>query len=303
MQFRPVRSDTCNLRPTLKYLLEFLKSQPDKRVKLSEVFSAMRSPPYGVREGLAPLLLAIFASVHEQSIAFYDKGVFMRQMSSLDLMRLVKVPEDFEIQFCQLSGVRSDLFDRLIQVLGIQSFDRDRPDLLDVVRPLCVFAAELPAYTRKTNRLTEKAAMVRKTLLTAKEPARLLFEDLPKACGYSPFLSSARVAPVQVELFAEALKEAMAELKAAYPELQIRMKNSLADSFDLDGGQPFPRIREILAQRARPLLIGATEPRIKAFCHRLTDLQLAEASWMESLGSLICSMPPNKWADLEKASL
>lgn len=296
----PARSDTCKLRPTLKYLLEFLKSQPDKRVKLSEVFSAMRSPPYGVRDGLAPLLLAIFASVHEQSIAFYDKGVFMRQMSSLDLMRLVKVPEDFEIQFCQLSGVRSDLFDRLIQVLGIRSFDRNRTDLLDVVRPLCVFAAELPAYTRKTGKLTERTAMVRRSLLTAREPARLLFEDLPKACGYSPFLSTTRVAHGQVEHFAEALRESMAELKAAYPELQARMKNAIVESFDLDGGQLFPHIREILAQRARPLLIGAIEPRIKAFCHRLTDLQLPEDSWMESLGSLICCMPPNKWADLDE---
>lgn len=142
--------------------------------------------------------------------------------------------------------------------------------------------------------------MVRRSLLTAREPARLLFEDLPKACGYSPFLSTTRVAHGQVEHFAEALRESMAELKAAYPELQARMKNAIVESFDLDGGQLFPHIREILAQRARPLLIGAIEPRIKAFCHRLTDLQLPEDSWMESLGSLICCMPPNKWADLDE---
>lgn len=291
-------SDTCKLRPTLRYLLDFLKSQPDRRVKLSEVFSAMQTPPHGIRDGLAPLLLAVFASIHEQSIAFYDKGVFMRQISNLDVMRLVKMPEDFEIQFCELSGVRSELFERLIHVLGIRTLGRN--DLLDVVRPLCIFAAELPAYTRKTGRLTERAAMVRRSLLTAKEPARLLFEDLPKACGCATFLGSKRRGHDQVEDFAEALKESMAELKAAYPELHARMKKAILDSYDLDEGLPLTQTREILAQRARPLLVGATEPRIKAFCHRLTDLQLPDDSWMESLGSLICSMPPNKWADLDE---
>src|SRR5947209_8697917 len=111
-------------------------------------------------------------------------GVLFR---SLDLMRLTKIPEEFEIQYCKVTGVRSELFDKLVHVLGIKSSTKNRVDLLDVVRPLCVFAAHLPAYTHKTRNLSEQALAVRKSLLKASEPSTLLFRELPEACGFAPF--------------------------------------------------------------------------------------------------------------------
>jgi hypothetical protein len=50
----------------------------------------MRKAPFGIRDGLAPILLAVYAVINEQHIAFYDNGAFMREMGGLDVMRLVK---------------------------------------------------------------------------------------------------------------------------------------------------------------------------------------------------------------------
>ncbi len=297
-----VRSDPCRLRPILRFIQKLLVSQRDHRIKISEVFGAMRRPPYGVRDGLSPLLLAIFASIHEQNVAFYDNGSFMREVTSLDLMRLVKVPEDFELQYFDLKGVRSEVFHKLFHVLNLVSPRAVEADLLDVVRPLCVFAAELPAYSQKTSNLTERAQEVRKILLTAKDPSRLLFQDLPIACGYRAFSNSKAVERKEIQKFAEALKESLAELKGAYLELQDRMKTTLIESFDLNGAfKSFQELRTSLASRAGVLGICLTEPRVKAFCHRLADLQLAETQWLESLGSLVCSMPPNRWTDVDES--
>ena len=295
-------NDPCNLLPVLCFLRTFLESQPDARVRLSEVLSAMRQPPYGVRDGLSPLLLSIFMAIHEQNVALYDNGAFMRQVNSLDLMRMAKVPENFEIQYCKLTGVRSELFDKLVEVLGIEAGTKNRTDLLDVVRPLCVFAAELPAYTQRTAKLSESALNVRKVLLGAKEPSRLLFQDLPKAFGYASFSKSERGDRGKIQHYAEALKAALSELKATYPDLQDRMKSALVDSFELEGSyDSFQQVRLFLARRAQPLVISITEPRSKAFCHRLMDVELQEAAWLESLGSFVCSMPPNKWTDADES--
>jgi hypothetical protein len=42
-----------------------------------------------------------------------------------------------------------------------------------------------------------------------------------------------------------------------------------------------------------------TEPRLKSFCLRLADTKLTETQWLESLGNLVCAMPPAKWRDAD----
>jgi hypothetical protein len=186
--------DVCHIRPALRRIGEILKEKADSRIRLSNLIAELRRPPYGIRDGLSPILISLFAVIHEQHIAFYDNGVFMREMVGLDIMRLTKVPEVFEIQYCKVAGVRSELFKRLLSLLEMEAPEAlthrsaacsgGKIDVLDVVRPLCVFAAQLHPYTHKTKRLSATSLAVRSALLSAREPSMLLFRDLPVACGF-----------------------------------------------------------------------------------------------------------------------
>lgn len=298
--------DTCYLRPALQRIGEILERKADSRIKLSEIIAELRQPPYGIRDGLSPILIALFAVLHEQHIAFYDTGKFMREMVGLDIVRLTKVPEVFEIQYCKVAGVRSELFKRLLTVLEQQapnllpsrratSATGGKTDVLDVVRPLCVFAAQLPQYTHKTKRLSATALAVRSVLLSAREPATLLFRELPVACGVT--VITADSSPEIVERLIDTLKEALSELRQAYMALQGEMKASLAGYFG--ASDSFNEAREQLSVRAKNILTSITEPRLKAFCLRLADSGLAEAEWLDSLGSFVCSIPPQKWTDMD----
>jgi hypothetical protein len=293
-----IKHDTCNVRPALERIQQFLEERADSRVKVSEILADMRRPPYGVRDGLSPLLLAIFAVINEQHIAFYKNGSFMREMAGLNIMHLTKVPEAFEIQYCKVAGVRSDLYEKLLKVFELTPARREKVDLLDVVRPLCVFAAQLPTYTHKTKRLSGPALAVRNALLSGREPATLLFRQLPEACAFSPFSAESDKDSKEVQMFVEALKHALDELKLSYQELQDRIRRILIKEFDLAGG--FEIIRPTLARRADNILVAVSEPRLKAFCLRLIDASLPEPEWLESLGSFICSMPPSKWVDTDE---
>jgi hypothetical protein len=187
-----------------------------------------------------------------------------------------------------------------MHVLGIKSPAKNRIDLLDVVRPLCVFAAQLPAYTHKTKKLSEHALAVRRSLLNASEPSTLLFRELPEVCGFAPFSARESGTTSRVQDFVEALKNALSELRRAYPELQERMKTALVEAFDLGGAhKSFQEVRNALSLRAESILIAVSEPRLKAFCMRLLDCNLPESEWLESLGSFVSSMPPSKWTDAE----
>jgi len=291
------KKDHSRLGPVLARILEMVESAEISRVKVSDIFVELRKPPFGIRDGLSPILLAIFALVHQQHIAFYENGMFMREMVGLDLMRLTKVPDVFEIQYCKLAGIRSDVFRRLLEILGTNVPRSRKPDILDLVRPLCIFAAQLTPYAKKTRTASPTAAAVRAALLESREPATLLFRQLPEACGFPPFTTATRTKPNEVDHFVSSLKSALDELKMSYPRLQERMKTDLLEAFSLTIS--FRTARSTLAERANSCVPLVTEPRLKAFCNRLRDLELGDAEWLESLGSLLCSSPPPRWTDVD----
>jgi hypothetical protein len=291
------RRDPCALGPIFKRMHELLERTPDSRVRVSDLFAELRKRPYGVRDGLAPLLFAVFSVVHEQNLAFYENDAFLRHLSKEEFLRLVKVPQSFEVQYCRIEGVRSVVFEKLLELMHGDGSLARKPELLDVVRPLCQFAAQLPAFTHMTGKLSARAAAVREVLLHAEEPAILLFKQLPEACGFLEFASDRSPSVGEVQHFVTVLKQALAELKAAYPDLLNSMEIAVVAAFDRPGR--FEEVRRSLSAIATKLHFAVADSRLKAFCFRLADSTLPDTAWIESLGSLICAKPPSKWIDVD----
>jgi hypothetical protein len=274
-------------------MLQVLQQRRDRKVRVSELLDALHAPPFGVRDGLGLLLLAVFAQIYESELAFYEDGVFVREIAGPVMHRLVKKPESFELQYCRIAGVRSALFEQLVRALIPDRVLKGPPDVLDVVRPLCVFAANLPAYTQKTQRISTTARSVRAALSSSKEPAPLLFEELPHACGFKPFQATGRAAEkARAEQFVATLKGAYDELKNAYPDLVQSIKGTVGIAFDRR-----TNTRASLRTSAEPLLSAVTEPTLRTLCLRLLDEALEDNEWYEAIGGLVCQKPPSKWAD------
>jgi len=291
------RADKARILPVMHRIREIVQEQPDRRVNVASLFEQLRKPPFGVRDGIIPLLLAAFAVAHDSDIAFYKDGTFLREMNGEAMLVLTKAPERFEIQYCKIAGVRNTLFEKLIAALKLERSNDKKVELLDVVKPLCVFVAQLPAYVLNTKRLSQTALGVRDSILSAREPATLVFTALPNACGFEP-VSSKRTANNDVPAFVRMLRTALDELRAAYPELQQRLRERLREAFALPGS--FPQFRTSLASRAEHVLLTITEPKLRAFCLRLADDSLPESEWLESLGSYLALKPPSKWHDAEE---
>ena len=216
---------------------------------------------------------------HRQDIAVFEDGTFLREVREEDFLRLIKAPEYFEIQHSEIEGIRASVFDRLIKVLGIQQKSDERNSrILDVVQPLCTFVVQLPEYVHKTKKLSQEAIAVRDKLMSAGEPAPLLFRDLPIACGQTSFDVTESVEDSRVEDFAEELKTYLTELKDAYTELLGRLKSAIFEAFDAIDSSA-------LANRAQALRICVNESQLKALCNRLSDKNLSETKWIESVAS------------------
>src|SRR5260221_2808250 len=174
-----------------------------------------------------------------------------------------------------------------MDLIASTGISKEQPELLDVVRPLCVFAAQLPPYTRNTRQLSKMATEVREALLASVEPAGLVFRELPRVCGFHEFTGSTKIERKRIEGFVRALRGALGELQMAYPRMLDRIKAAVVGT--LRGEKTFSEFRVDLSRRARQVTIGVTEPRLKAFCNRLIDASLDDTASIGSLGSLLCS--------------
>src|SRR4029453_10552463 len=89
----------------------------------------------------------------------------------------------------------------------------------------------------------------------------------PAACGFAEFSSEKHPGSKKdVDLFVASLKNAISELKMAYPALHDSMKTDLVAAFELFSDADF---RAILSRRTQQLALAITEPALKSFCSRL----------------------------------
>ena len=292
-------ADSCHILPTLKQIDALLKSKIDKKLTVLELFVELRKPPFGIRDGLIPLLLAIYIIAHRQDIAIFEDGTFLPEIRRDDFLRLTKAPEYFEIQHSEIEGIRASVFDQLIKVLEIQKTSNERNSrILDVVQPLCTFVVELPEYVHNTKKLSQEAIAARNTLMSAGEPAPLLFRDLPIACGESPFDATESIDNMRVQDFATTLKTYLTELKNAYTELLERLKSAIFEAFEVSGSSA--QARGSLSRHTDALRVHVSETQLRALCGRLSDATLPETKWIESVASFIASKPPSYWHDSDE---
>lgn len=288
--------DWCNLLPALNAITARLKEPGvDALVPAPKLFKTLSGRPLGIREGLQPFILAIYLATHHQNVSVYEDGTYLYDVGGDAFLRLMKEPQFFHFQFSELSGVRSDVFSRLLHALELTPRDDDRSDLLDLVRPLAVFIArEVPEYCRRTTSLSATAIAVRAALLDAREPLKLVFTALPEACGMNAIIPGSTV---DTDLFSRRLKSALHEIRVAYPTLIARLNRAISAAFRITDER---RARTMIADRASQLSVAVTEPALKAFALRLADKVLDDRAWVESVANLLARKSPERWVGMDE---
>ncbi|MDQ8203339.1 hypothetical protein [Pelagicoccus sp. SDUM812003] len=284
------RGDPLNLRPALDAIIAALEEQPDRRVPVIEIYDRLRLPPFGVRDGLVPLLLLTVFTVHESEIAIYEDDIFQAEIEENLAMRLARRPETFEFQLCRINGVRKELISEIAKTINTEHAEHTH--LLSIVRPLCLFIDQLPEYVQKTDNLSDQAREVRKAIENAREPSDLVFKRIPQALGIEP--SDKKNASV----VGQELSRVLFELRRSYPELLSGMAKSITAAFAWKGS--FEDWRRSISEPAETVLVGLSDTELRSFCFKLIDDVTSETEWLEALGSIITRCPPSRWKDRDK---
>lgn len=273
---------------------QMLADSEAQRLPLRKVYDVLSRPPYGVRMGVLPVVVVAAIMEARQEVAIYEDGAFLPALDGPEIERLVRSPDRFALQRYIVAGPRKMLVTEMVDELSISGGE---PTVLGIVRMLVRLTTNLPGFTRNTRRLLDSTKRVREVLLRAKEPAPLLFVQLPAALGYDTVPSQGSVKRKQLRDYAKDLRAALKELSLAYELLLSEFAERLADSFSL--ASDLPLLRSELVERARGILPKTADVSLKSFLIRVLSEQMSDAEWLESVATVLAGKPPKNWHDTD----
>jgi hypothetical protein len=285
------------VRELWKAIDGFLAETENGRKTVESLFELLRQPPFGLKDGVLPVLLAAVLVHGHSQVALYEEGSFVPRPNAAVFERLFRSPQKFELQRFRIAGPRAEVFQQYAAMLT--RTDGGKPDLLGIVRPLVRVVKELPEYVGKTRQISEAAQRVLRAVREARQPDRLLFIDLPAACGFPPFEASGKVNAAQVDAYFTQMRSAFAELQRAYPHLLAEIEKLILKAFGQEGQLAKARLQ--IEHDARLVLNVAVDAKLKAFLMRAADNAIEDTTWLESIATLLAGKPPTHWDDQDRA--
>ena len=288
-------------------IAQFCLSANDKPLSIQQLYQQLASPPYGVKHGIIPVLLAALLLYYTDEVSVYKDGTFIPVLGSEHFELLVKDPSRFTVKHIEVAGLRSQVFRELEAILRTspakgRAGSRNLT-ILSVVKPLVQFVRKLPAYTLKSKRISSEAQAVIQTLLQIQEPDKLLFFALPQACGLEPIrIEPPEANPIAHEtdtatarIFREQLVQVLREIHSAYETLLTECETLLYGAFGLRSDRQ--QIRLDLQFRAKYLLGNCLEASLNRFVRAAADETVSDRTWLESLVMIVADKPAEVWTD------
>ena len=292
----PSPEDEFNFEPFWQEIKDFLDASESGPRSFEALTDVLIAPPYGLKQGVLPLIFVLALLHHQDDIALYENKVYTPYLTKEIIERLTKRPQDFTVQRFKIAGLRRSIFKEYAQALF--SDKSEVHDIISVARPLAKFMVELPEYTQQTKRLSDEALGVRDAFRMAKSPQKLLFELIPAACGHSASSKQGGSAG-----FSGVLIEVLRELKYAQPKLQDETQLRFCEVFRLDKKASLHQLRQILHGRFSGLENYTIDSDgLKAFLQRTVISDTDDAEWFNNLLDFLGRKHLEKWTDIDRDS-
>jgi hypothetical protein len=287
----PVIKDKLNLRPCWEFLLNNVFQEDSELNRLDELFGRLSKNPYGVIDGLHPVLLCAFLLVYADEITLYREGTFLPEPSVADFEVLMRRPELFAVAGCRVAGGRAAVIDRLASGLSVKAAT------VPVVRALFKMVRSLPEYAWKTRHLSERTLALRDAFVSARSPERFIFDSVPKSLGVMDFGTN-NASAEETELFFCLLNESLQEWSACANKALDTTRDILLEACGLPKGVAG---WETLRAQALRLESIVTNSQLLTFVRRVNQSG-SGSEGIESVLGLIAGRPPGCWGDEDVSS-
>ena len=279
------RDNDYNFMAVWKTITKFLSSTQQSAQDISQLDSVLSNPPYGVKKAVLPIFYMSVYLCQQDEIAVYEDRSYVPYFTIEHLERFLKRPQTFSFQQFKIEGVTQTLIKEYEK--GLFEGGKSK-NILSLFKPMAMFIKGIPEYTKQTNNLSKTAQKIRGAFKHPKSPQDLLFEKLPKACGYGN---------KPLKGFGEALKKALYEIKNAYPDMLSQQENALKKVFNLKQEDDLEKLRIRATETCEQLKEYTLDKNLRIFLDGVTTNFGDDHNWLERLLSLIVNKASKSWND------
>lgn len=285
-------TDPCRLAPLWQKAFEHVKAHAGRTVAFSELFDEWRKPPFGVKDGMMPLLAVAFVLSHRDKIAVYRDGIFRAKFDDVDVDYLAKDPTFIQLRWMDLGEIARRLLSSMAEV--VRDLDKTNElvhlEPIDVARGLVSIYDQLPKWTERTMRLSSNAVNIRDLFKRAHDPNQFLFDDIPGTLGEDFSLADEE----DLRRIIGSVRDGLEELVQAYPAMLHRLRDLMLAELQVPNVSP-QSLAELRA-RAENIRQLAGDFRLDAFVGRLSQYDGSDERF-EGIASLAANKPPHDWVD------
>jgi hypothetical protein len=276
-------------------------AQATRERPVDELFQLLMAPPYGVKSGVAPVIIVAALLMTHDEVAVFEEGTYQPSLSPDLIERLIKAPDRYSIKYVPVGGGQRHLvLEQIAAELGVTptlhhpSISRN-PALLVITRELLNQMRSLSGYAARTQRLSSHAIAVRRALIAARDPDDLLFTALPRALDLQPIRAEAESSQDLAREYASRLSAALREIRAADAALRIEVARILAREFRVP--EEIPALRQTLAARAAAFEEEVHEPELRGFIALALNDGLSDDDWLDPVAVRIIRSGLANWTD------
>lgn len=291
-KFNRPSSKDLGLQKVWDYISTSLESSDLRRKNVASLFQELECSPFGLARGFIPILFCAFVIANTDNVALYEQDIFVPEISTPVMERLMRNPTYFSAVSFDLCGDRTLVIERFAQAYNVPN------KLLAVLRPLYAGLKSLPQYTILSSNLNSEAINVRETILRAKAPELLLFIDLPKVFNLEPFKADAFVDHHKINEFFNRLNTAFSALVDCYPNLLRQIKTDILAMFNVTSEDP--KWMDKIASSAETLIKVVTDQDLRNFLVRAKINNMDQRQYLEAMAGAIVGQAPAAWSKDEE---
>jgi len=268
-----------------------------ERVSISQIQSQLSRAPYGLKEGVLPLLSFAVLTSRKNDLAIYEHGSLILDLDDAVLERLAKNPANFTVRnYAAKSKSRSLYLNEIVSAFGISNADTE-DTFIQIVKALYREMYALNPYAKNTKTsLSKQSVSIRQAFLTASEPDRLLFEQIPQIIGIEPVYPETKLTLSQASSAAFSIAEYFRELKSSYPRLLEAIRKSIAEATSTNG--ELVSMRKQLQGQATNLEGRVLDKSLHSFVVAIQRDELSNQEWLENLAMVtLDGTPARSWND------
>ncbi len=207
--------------------------QTEQGLPVEPLIRQLMSPPYGIRPGVIPVLLAAVLRHHLMVLTIRENGRAVTPIDGKLLTSMVFNPSHYSIEIGEWNETLENVWRALVERFNAYTHENERKQQpLTILRvSLLRWLQSLPPFCRDTRQISEEAQAFRDLVRKAQmEPARALFEDLPQLLQIDEDTSR--------EEIAARLDMLVTEINNAYLDLQRRLDVFAIEVFGQAGQYP-----------------------------------------------------------------